>query len=555
MRKEILLMFFCATILVALSGGVFAGLNNLSQINFGNGTAQASLQNGANFSRSVLLNFTFNNDSDLDLPINGTASISLNVTFFAVSANGTIVILGKTQNCAQSGNASYYACWKTVILNSSLDGVWARIGANSTNSTVKTAGVQDTLTFINGTNILFDSTPPTVNAILTPLSSVGSRANYSGVSLVISVSVNDSKLGNGFFNAGNNNTAGMFTGQGRVLFNITGTSGVMNVSYLNQTFKQNATAYDYNVTINTSQLAGSGTYTVTVWANDTLNNINNSQSFTFILDVDNPTISGVKAVNTTQTILYATLTLDASYSGLNGVCTSDRTGATVTGTTLGTGAKTQYLSESGLNCGTTYAHTITCTDYAGNVGTQALSFATANCQGSAASGGSGGGSSTTQTWTKTIVVTDAQLTSSEGTTNQLAQNNQIELRIDGAKHHVGVTQLTATTATIVISSDPITLKLDVGQDAKIDLDKDGAYDLYVKLNGITNNKADVSVKQIDEQIPAGETSSVSTTGDQVTEGEVVPEEIESGSKTWVWVVVVILIVLIIGAGVAIKKRK
>ena len=115
--------------------------------------------------------------------------------------------------------------------------------------------------------------------------------------------------------------------------------------------------------------------------------------------------------------------------------------------------------------------------------------------------------------------------------------------------------LTATSATIEISSDPVTIVLEVGQESKQDLNGDGIYDLLVKLVGITNGKADVSVQKISEPVPSGTTTTSSGDGATATTGENgVPATEESTNLTWLWVVLVIVVIAIVVA-IVVKKRK
>lgn len=218
---------------------------------------------------------------------------------------------------------------------------------------------------------------------------------------------------------------------------------------------------------------------------------------------------------------------------------------------LGDSTSTKYLVEpSSLSCTTTYSYVLTCTDYAGNSGSSTVSMATDACPASVP------GTSTTTTWTQTYADDSTELTS-EGVTRQLSAKHRIRVKIGTTKHHVGVKSLTATSATIEIASDPVSVTLNVGQDAKVDLDEDGTYDLYVKLNSIADNKADVSVKKISEPVPEGE-GAVSTTGEIEAEDGTPTGDDGAGEKdstTWIWVIIIILVLVAVGAGVAVKKRK
>ena len=111
----------------------------------------------------------------------------------------------------------------------------------------------------------------------------------------------------------------------------------------------------------------------------------------------------------------------------------------------------------------------------------------------------------------------------------------------------------ANSATIIVSSDPITIKLNTGEEKKVDVDGDGTYDVYVKLNSVTNSEADLTIKQTSEAVPAG--------GGTVSGGTGLPEEEGGGdvsgkSNTLLGIILgVILIAIIVVAAVMMNKKK
>ena len=121
-----------------------------------------------------------------------------------------------------------------------------------------------------------------------------------------------------------------------------------------------------------------------------------------------------------------------------------------------------------------------------------------------------------------------------------------------ADHYIGVKSITLTSAIIEIASDPIEITLDIGEDAKADVNDDGVYDIYVILNNIVNGKAEVTIKKISEEVAQGE-EAVITTGEITTPQKETPAE-SMKSKTWILVVVIVLVLIIIGAGYKIKKK-
>jgi sporulation protein YlmC with PRC-barrel domain len=67
-------------------------------------------------------------------------------------------------------------------------------------------------------------------------------------------------------------------------------------------------------------------------------------------------------------------------------------------------------------------------------------------------------------------------------------------------HSLEIADLQKDRVTIIIYSKPITITLAIGEGNKLDLDSDGYYDFYVKLDNIENSKAYIFVQSISEQI-------------------------------------------------------
>lgn len=139
------------------------------------------------------------------------------------------------------------------------------------------------------------------------------------------------------------------------------TSLVSQVVYLtNATLGINFTGLPVNVA-----------YTYNVTVNDSATNSVTTDTRTFTLDNVKPVVSLTKTSG-------GQTSLELSISGVDGTCTADRSGATISGSTL---------TEIGLSCGNSYTYIVTCTDSAGNAGSSsATSFSTTGC--------SSGGSST-----------------------------------------------------------------------------------------------------------------------------------------------------------------
>jgi hypothetical protein len=172
--------------------------------------------------------------------------------------------------------------------------------------------------------------------------------------------------------------------------------------------------------------------------------------------------------------------------------------------------------------------------------------------GTTSSSSSGGSAAVTaSTWLNTYVMTDEQFI--EGFTKELSANNRVKIKIDNEEHFVGVKNITGEKAIIEISSDPVTVVLDIGDEAKVDVTEDNYYDIYVKLEGISNNKANVSVQSIHEEIPEDAEGNIATTGDVVGRAG---DESATGEFSWRWILAIIVIIVILAiVGYVVYNKK
>ena len=149
-------------------------------------------------------------------------------------------------------------------------------------------------------------------------------------------------------------------------------------------YVSSATGFNCSATFNTSDLAD-GNYTLWINASDTsISNVKNQSKTLIGIDNTAPTVT-LSSSSSSKDSLTISISASDSTSGITGTCTSNRSGAIVTGSTS--------FAESGLSCGISHAYLITCTDVAGNAGSVSTSFSTNGC---------GGGSSSSSSTTTTI---------------------------------------------------------------------------------------------------------------------------------------------------------
>ena len=149
---------------------------------------------------------------------------------------------------------------------------------------------------------------------------------------------------------------------------LTGSACIVDVNGTNQTFSVSG-GWCNTTSGNLTNLAD-GNRVINVYVNDTVNILGLSNSFFVSIDTTAPSPSLTKT-SSGQT------SLELSISGKEGTCTVDRSGATISDSTV---------TETGLSCGNSYSYIVTCTDSAGNAGSSsATSFSTTGC-----SSGTGG---------------------------------------------------------------------------------------------------------------------------------------------------------------------
>ncbi len=179
----------------------------------------------------------------------------------------------------------------------------------------------------------------------------------------------------------------------------------------------------------------------------------------------------------------------------------------------------------------TYTTTCTATDNSGNSASSSISYTVS----------SSGGGGTPSFYTNTIVQDDKEFSEIESITSELKKKERIRIKINDTKHYVGVAELTNTTATIEIFSTSQKTVFNIGDENKFDVTDDNYYDIYVKLNSIAENKANLTIKSIYEEIPLEEKK---------------PEEkIEEKLKSWLLILGLVIITLVVAVIVRYKKRR
>ena len=478
-------------------------------IDYNSATLNAPVS-GGNYSAKNL--FTFNCSTDLINATNINTNVSLMINTTGGNAwNGSIINLSTTIN----GSATQSAFQNSSINISGLLGDLFTEGKNRNLTCWASNGTQYEFS-ASANNVTIDSTPPNVTSFVNTLDG----GNYTG-NRTFNVSVDD-----------------LLIGVESVYFNVTNASGGELATFGNWTRAYATDGQYYNVTFDTS-VVSDGPYNVTIWANDTnAGNLNNSESIRIVVDNTGPSVALTKTSSSTNSII---VDIDVTESGSGtSSCTVDRSDtATVTGS-----LNSWTITESDLAHGTAYTYVVTCTDYAGSSTQATLATSTDSSSGSPAGNGGGGDGGRATTY----AVSEGQLKT--GFTKELKTNDKMKFEVSGSDHQVSVAKLTETTATIEISSDPQTATLSLGDIRKFDLTANGYYDLQATLNGISNNRADITIKAIHEEV-----TKETIAQEAGKEEEALEAEAEKKKIPYYLIIIAIIIIIIIVAVIIYKKKQ
>ncbi len=338
----------------------------------------------------------------------GNASFMLNQTVSNITSNNT-----------QQG---YNSTFNTSMFNTNSlpEGIYnVSVYVENVTGALQTNGEQPYVNYTAALNVRIDRTAPAVSSIIvgniTDNAYLGAGvASVTGNYLLnVSAVINDSLLSTtkvyfnvtnssgtvfsnstnpGYFYIGNLSYNGLYTANGSLNANTAGANGNMSAA------------------VNVSALA-EGTYYISVVANDSLNNLNNTQKFTFTVDRTNPTVT--VSCSPSNPTPGETVTCTCTASDTYGVASKAFTGGVTSESTTATGV------------GSFTSSVCTAVDNADNrnTATSTWSMAAASTQSGSGPGGTDKGVSTgvagqfeKKTWTSinkgetaTIVTKDAEI--------------------------------------------------------------------------------------------------------------------------------------------------
>jgi hypothetical protein len=312
-------------------------------------------------------------------------------------------------------------------------------------------------------------------------------------------------------------------------------------------------------------LDDSSGYTWNIWCNDTVGNgAWSGSNRTIKVDTAAPTATITAPSDTTITVQNSIkYTCSGSDSG-SGVSSCTMTVTKPDGTTYTkTGCTEQTLQSTDTNQAGTYTVDCSIEDAVGNTGTATSTTFIALYSSGGGSGSSGGGGTGTETTSGESefdldlsgTVVEATLSAKQGVIKTFS--------FDGAtKHTITFKEVGTDKVVLEIASDPVTVELSVGETKEVDVNGDGINDVSITLNSIENEKADITVKKLEEgaKIVKGEEEETRGVGGE-TAPEVEPSgeepvaaEPEAKSKAWVWILVLVVVVIGVVAYFVMRKK-
>ncbi len=530
-----------------------------------NGTSGRTLGTGAG-------NHTFVNTSNVlswtntsYFVVNGSIGNLLEFFFFNVTftipGNYTLQVLSmnasggvnQTNLTVQVNDTTF----PLITMQNSTNGVFD----NSSNLSVNAIFINVTITELNESNITFILFNTSTNVNTTTFTNIGNRSlNVTGLfdgNFTYNVTVVDL--------ANNRNTTETRTvvldttrpliSLGNTTHNVLAndtnisvnwifinTTSVTEINEKNITFRLSNTSGLVNATtftVRTRSLnitgLGDGNYTYNVTICDIANNCNTTAIQSIRLDTNAPPAPSFSCTPSTvrvnEVVTCTCAGANDAVSGLNRSFGSNGFLFTSNPSTVFTG---------------TFTESCTVKDMAGNQNSSTTTYVVNIALGGGTGGGGGGAATSGNTY---LVNTEQSKT---GFTREVGANDGFKVTVssDSSQHTVTISQITADSKVkVIIQSEPIEVLLGIGETKKVDVNKDKIYDISVTLHSISNGKAKVTVKTIQEPAPAQETGAVSepVTEKKIEEtAEVVESTKVSSSKTMIWIIgIIVLLVLVV----------
>jgi hypothetical protein len=325
----------------------------------------------------------------------------------------------------------------------------------------------------------------------------------------------------------------------------------------NDTNLKNVTIYLYNSTgfVNSATSNSSpnfanftgladNTYFFNATATDLADNQNSTEIRNVTINYMPPVVLSSSPTNNAQlsagtTSITITLTTDESAICRYNTTDEDFANMTEAGSTNST---THSLNVTDLENGQSYSYYFRCKNNYDNIANSSYHLIFSVNNPSSPSGGGGG-----TTTSKTYSITNTEL--SAGVSEILGKGDKVTFQSGSGSHTLTSNSIGTNFVNITIQSNPINIKLLVGESKKLNLSSNEYYDLYVKLESIKSGKANITLKSIYESIISVEESKLEINQTAITtigeENKTVPSTPAAITGWPVYVIAVIFLVLII----------
>ncbi|MBI2449848.1 S8 family serine peptidase [Candidatus Pacearchaeota archaeon] len=251
--------------------------------------------------------------------------------------------------------------------------------------------------------------------------------------------------------------------------------------------KFNSTFFNYTLT-NISE----GIHNVSFSCNDTANNFNSTMLREFNINRTKPTISLISPTNGASTKGSVTFTYNVTHYRNISSCSLYLDSILIkTNESINLSKENTIIYSPSAG---TYRWSINCTDDIGNIGNSTSFSITIESEPFASSGGGGGG----RRFGATYEIKEEEI--KEGTSRSIYSDDKLAFQINTGNHHVKILKIGKDYVNIEINSTPRNDTLFINDSKKYDLNNDFYYDLFVKLEEIKNNKANLTIKEIYEAI-------------------------------------------------------
>ncbi|MDP2925806.1 MAG: S8 family serine peptidase [Nanoarchaeota archaeon] len=252
-----------------------------------------------------------------------------------------------------------------------------------------------------------------------------------------------------------------------------------------------------NTTIFNYTLIREGNYS---WNCLSYNNASNSSwadnNYTIVYDITNPNISSI------------TSTVSSSSSTMS-INSNEETNLTINygiTTSLGSFSRSSsFLNSNSITLNdltslTTYYFNSTSCDRANNCIINTSSFTTSATTTNPSSSGGGGGSPASSRKTYSISYEQFE----KGYTESLSENDKIKfIEKDKTEHYIIINKIEKYKVNLTIKSNLINIVMDLGQSIKLNISSLEYYGLYIKVESISGNKTNITIKKINEKIIPG----------------------------------------------------